>query len=375
MAVPEIIVARVTRLEPPTPSAAPGGVIHFDNGQTARPDPSHPHSAYYVKLLSDLQTMSWPAYVERDAASQTIVRVLMPLVGRVVGIAAEASGDLAVRFEPSCAVHHLRKSNPNFAAVEQNLRGALAEKTRVILTATADQQIVDARPDPAPSGGRGASADVGDNTFPITEGYATIDQTNAAFQTVSDMSCSATVQPVNPPGCIPFLYVANGCWDRAQAMCDALQESNSSLSVNKLWLFGQLSACTVNFPTCRVEFSWHVAVAVQVRDGNSTEWMVIDPAFFDAAVSLETCLSFFSATTATQKVFTNAQAFYPMDTNSGTFYTEQNARYGLGCVNFWLYFLDTALYNLSTIFTDSNNNNQPYGPPPYNHAPYNCSCP
>lgn len=87
---------------------------------------------------------------------------------------------------------------------------------------------------------------------------------------------------------IPFLYVQNGCWARAEAMCQYLTDhlGVASRLVSKIWVHRKepyrlvVKSNTIS-SACHVDWAWHVAALVE---GRSQYW-VLDPALNDRPLS------------------------------------------------------------------------------------------
>jgi hypothetical protein len=99
------------------------------------------------------------------------------------------------------------------------------------------------------------------------------------FATAADLSCdSIRITPV----CIPFRYARDGCWARAHEMYRIL---SPTAAIGKCWLYGNLKVRTANDPTCEVNWRYHVAPIVTVKDGAGNKPIVLDPALFTRPVS------------------------------------------------------------------------------------------
>jgi len=114
------------------------------DGRTFRLDPENPRSPGFVQVLEGLEKLGRPVYLEVDAESQAVTRLLIPLVGRVNGLTPVEAG-LEVGFDPSHARHLLRRDAPDFAVMETVLRQALERRTPILLTDDDAQEIVDVR--------------------------------------------------------------------------------------------------------------------------------------------------------------------------------------------------------------------------------------
>lgn len=82
---------------------------------------------------------------------------------------------------------------------------------------------------------------------------------------------------------IPFKYPDDGCYARAHKM-SLLLEQIGILTV-KSFIIGDLQAKTPNHPKGFVNWWYHVAPALYVKDGENKTLMVFDPSIFDDPVS------------------------------------------------------------------------------------------
>jgi hypothetical protein len=276
------------------------GTVTFDNDVKASSDPTSTRSRAYLQLLSDLWRIHHPAYVELsdqdDAGVRTIVRVHVPLVVWVTGLASLEVG-VGVTLHVSCARHVLLKTNPRFAELFDILRNALGTSARVAVTEDpTDHRIIDVAPfdelpNPAPevvsdaltaaavipSVAKSSAKKKKKKKRPLTP--------QQLFTLVSKAACN----PAKPGhSCIPFLFPRDGCWARAHEMCRLMIAVGAA--PRKVWVSVSASSLmkvrTANDPACEVSWSFHVAPLV----GKGRASRVIDPATCRRAVSLSVWL-------------------------------------------------------------------------------------
>jgi hypothetical protein len=312
---PDVVVSRVARFEPPL-DRAPADILRADrglsveleDGRRVRLDPQDPRSVGFIQILDGLRTQGLPVYLELDPATSAIRRLLIPHVTRIVNIRPIDTGVLGVELERSHGRHVLRSGQPNFAELEQQLRGALRSPAQVILTEDDAHNIIDVRPfRPGP--------DRPQPPFPEPEPppriawpvrwirqlldlifrwpwwpwrwFKCLSTTKA--QQVFDAMKATSCDPLTvPASCIPFLYPDDGCWGRAHEMCRLM--INMGASPKKVWIQGNLYVSTKNNPNCGVWWGWHVAPTLCVRGPGifQAQLMVIDPSLFSTPVSKAT---------------------------------------------------------------------------------------
>jgi hypothetical protein len=317
MANPNAIISTTIRLEPPldrTPGEllrTEGGISVELEGRRARLDPEDPRSEGFARVLDGLSKQRLPVYVEIDPERETVSRIFVPLLGRVVNM---SSGDEAidVELDTSHARHLLPRGAPESSEIERQLRKAQEEAQPVILVEDDAHTIIDVRveftPDPdwplppfPPVPLRKPTPEI----WPLSWirvlrrwicrwicrwlcwWFRCLSPTKA--QQVFDAMAATTCAPLTvPPPCIPFLFPDDGCWARAHEMCRLM--INMGLSPRKVWIDHSvgywLHVNTRNNPQCYVEWGWHVAPTLCVRGSfPKTERMVIDPSLFTTPVS------------------------------------------------------------------------------------------
>lgn len=103
------------------------------------------------------------------------------------------------------------------------------------------------------------------------------EQAQQIFAHVAAWVCPAL--PTANLNCVPFNYPPDCCYARAHKMCEYIAGLN--ISCGKVWNYGNLCVPTVNHPTGKVKWWYHVAPIVRV---GVTE-TVIDPSMFNRPVT------------------------------------------------------------------------------------------
>jgi hypothetical protein len=365
MANPNAIVSSVIRL-----LRDEGGLsVELENGRRVSLDPADSRSVGFSQILDGLREQKLPVYLEVDPATSAITRLLIPHVTRIVGVQPIDEGSLTVELELSQARHLLRRGQPDFAELENQLRDAVRSGDPVILTEDDAHQIIDVRPfTPGPEGFPPAVPRPG--TPPrLPEppkgmkklwdwiwrcccwpwwwfGCISRRKAQQVFNTMSATSCNPLAVP---PPCIPFLYPDDGCWARAHEMCRLM--INIGRSPRKVWIQGSLRVSTRNNPNCEVFWGWHVAPTLCVRGPGffQTQRMVIDPSLFTTPVSKATWRGIQGDPNATL-TDTDASIYYLWGSVTDPTYARTN------------HYL--AFYRLQLL-----NRSIQHGPPPYANCP------
>jgi hypothetical protein len=303
---PNALIARVNRVGPTaeapgptTAAAAPERVTVDFEGERTAILPASRRAAAWREMLELMRQSNLPAYVEIDAETNVITRVLMPRRMRVVALEPGADGNLEVRFIESHARHHLLRSNPDFHDLLNALEAARVAGTPALVTATRDEhEIIDVRePPPAPP-------DAGGYEDPppsvVSEGQAT--------QLFNDMAATTCDPFTVPAPCIPFLYPDDGCYARAHEMCRLMRLQ--AIEAEKIWIFGNLHPDTSNHPDCAVGWWYHVAPTLQVNTAMGIEKRVIDPSLMSGPATEDDWRNRQADPAATFK-FTDQQPFWP----------------------------------------------------------------
>ncbi len=108
------------------------------------------------------------------------------------------------------------------------------------------------------------------------------------FNFCKQQACTAGATQVTP--CIPFDHVEDGCFARAHKMRYII-ESIYKYCSQKVFSFGDLYVNASLWGGCCVNWSYHVAPLVRVRVNGQSVCYVIDPAMFNAPVTLTTWLN------------------------------------------------------------------------------------
>ncbi len=387
MAAANVIVDIVTGITPPVerPTASAlernpeGFLIQFRGGQTARLVRGA-IAAALLDMLDDLRRDKTPAYVEVAPDGQTILRLLIPLIAKVIEVREALGGEVDVSLFPSHARHVLSRKNQDFDEILRTLLSHHDTDDWLLVTETDRHEIIDARP----------FRRDGDIGIPEQRSWlarlrslvvdtwlhrlarwlnywlcywlccpwrwtSCVSMKTAwdMFNLVAPTSCN----PTNPQApCIPFLYPDDGCWARAHEMCRLIIAAGATPA--KVWIDGTLVAATKNNPYCAVHWGWHVAPTLCVR----TYWCerttyVIDPSLFTGPVTEATWKSVQGDPNATL-THTSASVYWrnyiPTDPN----YVDTNAR---------LAYYRNRLKLRSTVETDPSTG-LPWGPPPYAHC-------
>jgi hypothetical protein len=122
--------------------------VQFFGGQEGLLDMRESKSAVWAEVLESLRQTHQPAYVELDPDTHLISELHCPIVVGVAAIRPVAnSEDLEVDLVISHARHYLRRSHANYERNLANLRSAMEQQTKVIVTETHDMtEIIDVRP-------------------------------------------------------------------------------------------------------------------------------------------------------------------------------------------------------------------------------------
>ena len=336
-----------------------GFSVGFEDKQTTRLRPGE-FAAGTLEILEELRRMGAPAFVEVDPDSQSIARLLIPLVVTVDDIHdAPDSDELLVELQISHARHSLSRKNPHFAEMIEILQAAQKEKSWVAVTEAHEHEIIDVRHYPEePRFDVPALAVPRPGLFYrfrcwLCGLWRCLCCTTAQHaKDLFDMVAATTCAPLTvPPPCIPFLYPDDGCWGRAHEMCRLIIAAGAK--PKKVWIYGSLHTPTRNNPNCIVNWGWHVAPTLCVRTGFCrTEDRVIDPALFQEPVSKTTWKGVQGDPGATL-VDTDASVFYR--SYSGTTITDPT-------------YSETAIV-LATYRLHLKNRSLAQGPPPYAQCP------
>jgi hypothetical protein len=231
--------------------------VEFQGGRFGLLDTTSPRSKIWAEIIESRQKRNMPVYVEIDPETNHINELLLPKEDEVSSLTQTSTGDFEVTFRKAAAIHYLKKENPDFSVLLNALQAAKEKKTRVLITDTdLDHEIIDVKnlhnfsPSavlqfPSPLSGLAPTE--------VSEQRA-----QELFNLVSSRSCNPAT--ASSP-CIPFLYPDDGCWIRAELMCDliikesVLPENNVKVEPEKIWIDGKLSGVkTVNHPNCAINW-------------------------------------------------------------------------------------------------------------------------
>jgi len=257
--------------------------VTFDDGQTAQLAPGD-RFALHKEILTELQRVGLSVYAEVDAASRTITNLLIPLQGIVVALTRDSSGDVTFELDNSARPLAFQKVNPDYPDWLNVLQEAQLDGVPVLVTESEPgAEIVDIRraeipPEPALH----LAAAVAPAPLPAAGGPVTPERAAEMFELAASSSCDALAPTAS---CIPFLYPDDGCHARAHEMCRLIIEAGEQPA--KVWNYSRngthpLVVQTPNSPACKVKWSLHVAVTLQVQAPGEpdSQTLVLDPSLF-----------------------------------------------------------------------------------------------
>ena len=290
------------RMAPPgLPDTGPQSVtwIDFQNGRRAWLDIADPGG--HRKLIETLLPARVPLYVQLDADTNEVERVIVPLVVKVESLTTLRNGDVAVELRPSHAPHVVRAANPDAKALVAALDDARRNDVRVaVVEDRKTKDIRDVRPfratdepgddlpfDVAALAGEPSPLDAATPAFralTVRLTQVTTATAGAIFGALADAGCDPA--NVRVP-CIPFAYPTDGCHARAHRMCAIMHDEFNVIS-GKIWLYGRpheaYTVETPNDPDCEVDWLYHVAPIVQTGTTEAS-LRVLDPALFEEPVT------------------------------------------------------------------------------------------
>ena len=235
-------------------------------GQAKLPD-FNPQYDVFRRVLTLLASIEHPLRAEL-AVDGTVLSLSVPHVGRVIALFPAEGGWVSVHVSSCASPLRLRRGSMLLAPLEAALRA----KTPLIVSTTDDHEIV-AVQDGTHTEGVRRHALTGADVIP-TLTIVTPERAQELFDAMLQQSCPI---PSGFEDCIPFLLPDNGCWARAERMCDLL--GASQVEAGKLWVFGGLKTRTENRSDCRAEWIYHVAPVVRVDTGEA-DLLVLDPSVF-----------------------------------------------------------------------------------------------
>lgn len=279
--------------------------VRFDGGASANLDMRDPKSQVWADVLDSRKLRRFPVYVEIDAESRLVLRLLLPIVSRVETVASNVNGGFDVELRESHGRHTIRADHPDFTQLTQTLETARLEGGTVIVTEDPDtHEIFDVRRDINPPANGNASGSGADESILAAAPTVTEQDADDIFRAMHSVSC---VPKTPSAGCIPFLYPDDGCWGRAHEMCRLIAAAGKPS--DKVWIYGRLKVNTKNNPTCSVEWNWHVAPRIAIRSSAGDTAHVIDPSLFPSHVSQAAWVAVQGDTNA-QVVTSDARVFY-----------------------------------------------------------------
>jgi hypothetical protein len=332
--------------------------------------------AAWLRLLQSLLTSNQPVAVVVEDGAVTDMR--LPAIVTIARVVATAAGELEVHSYPSHIRRTLSGTNPDFESIRSMLIDLVDRPEPVAIIEDDNHDIIDIVAYRPPGDGP--------DVLPKPPQFLdrlryTIDiwwhwlhhwlrwwcwifcwrcrcvsQKKAwdLYNLVAAKSCN----PVNPqPPCIPFLYPDDGCWGRAHEMCRLIVAEG--VTPAKVWIHGSLHTLTRNNPYCFVNWGWHVAPTLCVRNWFCwTETWVIDPSLFPGPVTKATWKSVQGDPAATLEDTSWTVFHWAGYVTDPTF----------SSTNSVLATYRNALLYRSTVATNPNNG-QLWGPPPYAHCP------
>jgi Glutaminase len=311
----EVVVATDYRLDPPLEGRDPGELLAAEQGVTldlgdgrrVTLEPGDERSPGFVRVIDRLLGQGRPVAVELDQAGG-IGRLYAPHVSPVTAVRPHEEGGLAVDLGFSHATHTLRTEQPGFDAMRRVLEDVAGTGRMVIVTEDDVRGILDVRlsdvgPAPPAAYERPRPVTLLERLrawwnefilwlncgcwFPMSL-FRSISATQAQ-QVFDDLAVRSCAPLTASAPCIPFLFPWDGCWGRAHEMCRLMRADG--LRPCKVWITGGLRVDTANSNTCYVQWGWHVAPVLCVRDsGKWWSWfrvrsMVFDPALFTTPVT------------------------------------------------------------------------------------------
>jgi hypothetical protein len=294
MADRDVIVSGIERIEPAVDrhmflkhgAAADRYSVVFDDTQTAFLDSKHPAFALYAEVLADLHEVTAGVYVEVDKVSRAIEELLAPSYGTVATVSRSSAGDVTFRLDRGAQVFSISAGHPSYEGWLDLLVECYLDAAPVVVTeAASEEAILDIRRAPQVQSAKPESTGAEPHPFAMAVRPVSEDEARRLFALVARPTCD----PRRPePGCIPYLYVRDGCHARAHEMCRLMFEAGAHPS--KVWNFSDLMVIrTENEPSCEATWGVHVAPTLQVEsaDGQSVRTLVIDPALFGEPVPVQ----------------------------------------------------------------------------------------
>lgn len=261
----------------PGANGRPGHLVFFKGGaDPAYLDPGHPLAGLHRILLEAFQEIAEPVQVEATAG-RTIAQLSLPLVTRVLAVQRDRSGHYHVRLDESAARHTVSTSAPRYTDRVERLQESVKTRTPVLITEDPDTHEIlgvnelppGVELEPVPFGAMPSRAELRAMITALTK-----KQSDELVRRMRGRACSL---PIPDSRSIPFLYPDNGCWVRAQRMCELMAETG--IVAGKIWIYGDLQVRTANHQNGIVRWDWHVAPVVRLS--GSSQYRVIDPGLSD----------------------------------------------------------------------------------------------
>lgn len=254
--------------------------VTFAGGETAILPPSAANYSIYAAILTELKALRMPVYVTTGSEGQ-ITKVLIPSVGFVVALVRRGD-EVGFRLDSSAQAFTLEQQTTGSASLVKVLQDAQIDHSPVMVVQDEmSQAILDIKPAGPPSP---VATEPPVPTRPaISIPTVTMKKASELFELVAQKACD----PANlSQGCIPFLYLRDGCHVRAHEMCRLLM--NAGAQPGKVWNYStRLKVDTPNEPGCRVFWGFHVAPTLRVSNGaHDFHLQVLDPSLFPKPVSV-----------------------------------------------------------------------------------------
>ncbi|WP_437912944.1 protein-glutamine glutaminase family protein [Sorangium sp. So ce302] len=254
----------------------------FQNGRHGLLDIRNTQSADWHKHLESRKQQNHPVYVEIDPSTTIVVELLLPMPVAVSSVAPGIAGDVEVRWIESHTRHYLRGGNPHFQDLLAALQESRVAGTGVWVTETPfSHEIIDVTSTPAIAR---ITAPPRGIVSPLLRTVVTPQRAQDLFDLVSARTCD----PSSPsPGCIPFLFVDDGCFARAHEMARLIRAEG--IEPEKIWMYYTQPINDIphpNHPYCKVGYAWHVAPVLTVQTSQGQDEWVIDPSLFSRPVSV-----------------------------------------------------------------------------------------
>jgi hypothetical protein len=197
---------------------------------------------------------------------------------------------------------------------------ATAEEITAFKTEKAQEQLAEAISDPASNRATLAG---------VIPDVATL---NTIFTTLKNQGCLAA-GPILYGQCVPFQYVADGCYARAHKMRQIIEGTYGYTSYK---VFNFTDQCLANpgvlavnaslwSNNCCVRWWYHVAPYVYVQEGANQVAYLLDPSMFDAPVAISTWLDAqknvscgYAAGTVHKQAYYPSNAYAPSTYNTTT---------------------------------------------------------